>query len=590
MGRMSAPSPSDLPSIRSITVGGIDATEPQSSLPLESGAPTAVRPSAAPSLTASARRLTAKKASGPQTQRGGGAGDGWKTDAWDAYDLVGEQRFLANVLANQGAQARFFVGTMPDDDPLGDPVPTEDETLTKILDSLGGTPKGRAQIVQRALVNYFVGGEIYYVGIPSALLSDDDTSEPAPMDNAVPTLKIVDRSAPVDQPQGLRPDAATLADLRWFALSPKEVTISDQELKLKLPELGGSTLDVPIDETWSIHSWRNHPERGWEPDSPTRSSLPVLRELIGLTMTISAQLDSRLAGAGLLLVAQKVTEAARVAANLPPDSDEDPFTDALIEAMSAPISDRSSAASYVPLVAVVPETVTPKEAAELIEFASPLDAELRPLREEAIRRLALGEDAPPELLLGVGGMNHWGAWLVREDVVETHITPPLGLVADAWTTKFLHPAMRAAGYAEEEIENTVVWYSVDHMIARPNRATDAQAVYDKGELSGEALRRENGFDEADAPPVIGMPDPAVDLALQLVAQAPSLMQAPGLPAIVEQIRAVQAGREATAAAADEAVATGTPAGDGAAPANDTSGGAEGNPPAEVSQPSDGAPA
>src|SRR5690606_37995192 len=99
----------------------------------------------------------------------------------------------------------------------------------------------------------------------------------------------------------------------------------------------------------------------------------------------------------------------------------------------------------------------------------------------------------------------------------------------------------------EEIDDTVVWYDDSHMIVRPNRGTDAQAIYDKGELSGEALRRENGFDENDAPPVIGQSDPAVDLALQLIAQAPSLMQAPGLPAIVEQIRAVQEGDTQAAA-------------------------------------------
>ena len=589
MGRMSAPSPSDLPSIRSITVGGLDTTRLPSALALESAAPIPLRQHGPNALTASARRITGKKASGPQTQRGGG-GDTWKADAWDAYDLVGEQRFLATVLANQGAQARFYVGTTPDDDPLGDPIPTKDEDLTRILDALGGTPKRRAQIVQRALINYFVGGEVYYVGIPSALVPDvTGEADAEAATDAAPVVRLVDRSGPVES-AGVSADPATVADLQWYALSPREVAIFNGEMKLKLPELGGSALDVKVDDVWPIHSWRSHPERGWEPDSPTRSSLPVLRELIGLTMTISAQLDSRLAGAGLLLIAQKVTDAAKVAAGIPVDSEEDPFTDALLETMSAPIADRSSAASYVPLVAVVPDGVTPDEAAALIQFASPLDAELRPLREEAIRRLALGEDAPPELLLGVGGMNHWGAWLVREDVVETHITPPLSIIADAWTTQYLHPAMRAAGYSAEDIGNTVVWYSVDHMIARPNRAADAQAVYDKGELSGEALRRENGFDEADAPPVIGVPDPAVDLALQLVAQAPSLAAAPGIPALVEQIRAIQAGREATAAAADEAAATGTPSGAGAAPAGeDSSGGAEGNPPAEIAAPANGAP-
>ena len=117
--------------------------------------------------------------------------------------------------------------------------------------------------------------------------------------------------------------------------------------------------------------------------------------------------------------------------------------------------------------------------------------------------------------------------------------------------------MEALGYSESEINDTVVWYDVSHMIVRPNRSADAQVVYDKGELSGEALRRESGFDEGDAPPVLGRPDPAVDLALQLVAQAPALMQAPGLPAIVEQIRLVQTGDTGAAAALVEAGGTGS---------------------------------
>src|SRR3546814_17159695 len=58
-------------------------------------------------------------------------------------------------------------------------------------------------------------------------------------------------------------------------------------------------------------------------------------------------------------------------------------------------------------------------------FHTPFDEETRELREEAIRRLALGQDAPPELLLGVGNMNHWGAWLVQADTNNTHVEPPL---------------------------------------------------------------------------------------------------------------------------------------------------------------------
>src|SRR3546814_19565748 len=83
-------------------------------------------------------------------------------------------------------------------------------------------------------------------------------------------------------------------------------------------------------------------------------------------------------------------------------------------------------------------------------FHTPFDEETRELREEAIRRLALGQDAPPELLLGVGNMNHWGAWLVQADTINTHVEPPLARFCDAATTQFLRPVLEARGIAEPE--------------------------------------------------------------------------------------------------------------------------------------------
>src|SRR5690606_36056378 len=124
-----------------------------------------------------------------------------------------------------------------------------------------------------------------------------------------------------------------------------------------------------------------------------RSSLPVLRELVSLTMMVGAQTDSRLAGAGVFIVPDEARRAMLRAMGKSEDSDENPLADALIEAMSTAISDRSSAASFTPLVLTVPGDQA--DAFRHISFSTPLDKETQKLRDEAIRRLALGQDAPP---------------------------------------------------------------------------------------------------------------------------------------------------------------------------------------------------
>lgn len=523
---MTSPSPADLPDMGSLVPPN---RRPQAALPLSGGLQQRPTPLG---LIASAQRLTSTNISGG-ANRAGKASE-WQADAWDMYDLIGEQRFLANTLAGRASQARLYVGRLPADDPLAEPEALEDPVLQQMLDSIGKAATGRAQLVLRMVMNYFIAGEGYLVGFPPHILAKarGDVA-PTPINGNADVL---------------------MTDLEWRVLSVDELRYkTEKTIEVSLAETGGKRTEIPIDDLYVVRSWRPHPRKAWQADSPTRSSLPVLRELVGLTMAIGAQVDSRLAGAGVFIVPDSARKAMLRAMGESEDSADDPLADALIEAMSAAISDRSSAASFTPLVLTVPDASA--EHFKHITFDKDFDKQLKPLREEAIRRVALGQDAPPELLLGVGGMNHWGAWLVREDVVTTHLEPPLALFCDSLTTQYLRPLMAALGYSQDEIDDTVVWYDVSHMIVRPNRGTDAQSIYDKGELSGEALRRENGFDENDAPPIIGVPDPAVDLALQLIAQAPSLMQAPGLPAIVEQIRAVRDGD--TEAAADIVEAGGT---------------------------------
>lgn len=504
------PSPADLPPIGSITP------------PVK----VAERPVPGDSLTASAARVTtAQLQASPGNSRRGGT-ESWQEDAWEMYDLVGEMRFLVNVLASQASKARFYVGKIADS-PTDPPVPTEDQRLIDALEAIGDGPTGFSQLVKRLYINLEVPGDGWLVGIPESMMPD------ARRERARATER-----GDEDVPPIVSIADVNLDDLVWRMLSVSEVKFDQEKVILILGNGADDKVTTTPDEVYMIRVWDSHPRRAWEADSPTRSALPVLRELVGLTMHISAQIDSRLAGAGVLLAPASAAKAAKIALGLDPEGPDDPFTDALIEAMITPISDRANASAYVPLVWTVPDESVDKF--KFLDFAKPLDAQAKEMRDEAIRRYALSADAPPELLLGVGSMNHWGAWLVQEDVVRTHLEPRLALLADALTEQYLRPVMAEIGaWSEAEIENHVVWFDVEHLIVRVSRGDDAREAYRDGVINAEAYRDAFGFSEDDAPEAY-RGDPAVAAALEMVSRAPSLAQSPGLIELVRQIREITA--------------------------------------------------
>lgn len=478
------------------------------------------------SLVAAGKRITSKtlERQGTKSKSSGG----WQEDAWDMYDLVGEQRFLATTLAGRMGQARFFVGRLADT-PDEDITPMDSGPAFDAFAAIEGRGHVLSQIVTRAGLNLFVAGDGYVVGLPKSGPTGEQEEQPrrGARDGIDPTAGTP--TATINAATSM--EGIDLASLDWSFKSVSEVGFTREDVSIETDD-GKKTYDP--DTIVAIRVWRPHPRRWWDADSPTRSSLPVLRELVGLTMHVSAQVDSRLAGAGMLLIPESADRAVRAAAGLSEDGEDlSPFIEALMEAMSTAIADRSNASAFVPIMPVVPDESIDKF--RFISFASSLDAEARNLRDEAIRRLALGQDCPPELLLGVGGMNHWGAWLVREDVVTTHIEPPLALFCDAMTTQFLWPVLEQQGV--EDHEQYVIWYDVSHMIMRPDRSKDAKDLHERGAISDAALRDATGFEETDAP-ASEPTDPVVSLVMDLVRGAPSLIANPGLAVLYEQVRAM----------------------------------------------------
>src|SRR5690606_37614699 len=140
----------------------------------------------------------------------------------------------------------------------------------------------------------------------------------------------------------------------------------------------------------------------------------------------------------------------------------------------------SAASALVPLVLRVPDESADKF--KHITFDKGLDSNALELRSESIRRLALGLDCPPELLLGTNSMNHWGGWLMREDVVRAHIEPTLALICDALTIQYLRPVIEE-NFPELNANDYVIWYDVEHMIIRASNGQDAKDLYGMDEIS-----------------------------------------------------------------------------------------------------------
>lgn len=376
----------------------------------------------------------------------------WQTEAWDLRAEIGEFRFCGDRPARAASQATLFGA---ESGPDGDPVMTTNPTVLAITEQLFGTQAQVAQVIHRAVQHLGFNGETLFRFF---------------------------------QTENER--------LQFEAHAVNELTGSSGGYKLND---GMETRNLGEDEV-VVRCWTPDPRAGAIADCAARGVLGPARELKGLTEHTSAQIDSRLAGNGLLLVPNNITV---MEGQVPQQSEESieageafhPFLEALVEAMMTPIKDRSAASALVPLVAMLnPEDI---EKIRHLTFGSTLDPMAKDLREEAIKRIALGMDSPPEVLLGLGSANHWSAWQVSEEEVTMVIAPLLATVCHSITVGFLWPALEQQGV--ENYESYQVWFDTSRLSLRPDRSADAQTLYDKDALSISALLRENGFDDTDLP-------------------------------------------------------------------------------------------
>jgi hypothetical protein len=386
----------------------------------------------------------------------------WQTRSYTYYDLLGEIKYAAQFYARALAMLRLYPAEKDDD---GDWVETDDPQaiaqLERIQDPGGGT-SGLLSSYGRLM---FLAGEAYL---------------------------LVTRDRDTDMEQ-------------WEMLSSDELRPTGSGyMRYKAPSLIVETYKEasdddfePLDEDTAVayRLWKRHPRYSYWADATMQGVLDICEELILLTQAVRARARSRLAGSGILFIPEEMSPP-------PPEpiGDEDPLEDPFIsdleEAMMSPITDEGSSAAIVPHVLRVAGDYIEK--VKHLQIIDP--TQFYPetgLREECIKRLALGLDMPAEILTGMGDINHWGVWGVDEHAWKAHLQPIAMQLVDDLTASFYRPSLAADGVTDPE--RFAIRYDATQVINHPDRGKDAKDLYDRRAIGKRALREATGFDEEDEP-------------------------------------------------------------------------------------------
>lgn len=249
------------------------------------------------------------------------------------------------------------------------------------------------------------------------------------------------------------------------------------------------------DRSFVTRVWDPHPRLHYRATSAAQRALPILRRIDLLDRRITATLVSRLAMNGLLLIPQ---EGSFTTPKQYAESD-DPFVAMLIDVASNNIKNPGSASAAIPMPVRFTKDLIEKW--KHLTFGDGITKELLDERTAELRRLATAVNVPAEVVLGMGDINHWSAWQLEESAIKLHVSPLAELICNALTIGYLRPLLAADGapLVGPNGGHIVCWYDTSELTARPDKTDPAFRAYDRFELSGEALRRETGFGEDDAP-------------------------------------------------------------------------------------------
>lgn len=385
---------------------------------------------------------------------------GWQADAWRFYHLIGEFRFSCDWVGSMLSKATLHATR----EVQGVIDKVTEGPAFDYVDSLFGDTDGKTEMLRLIGIHMTVAGECYIIGYPN-------------------------------------PENPKLGD-KWQVIAAHRLRNAGTDDD-PVWHINGQALPVAKHEdVLVVRIWRPDPEEPELAISPARAILSVLGEIYKLTEHVNAQVNSRLAGAGVLLMPSEMSLPAgpeAVGSDGKAVRHEANTADALVKilqsVMSTAIEDRGDPSALVPIVITAPGEVI--DNVKHMTFWTELDAHAIDLRNEAIRRLALGMDMPPEVLQGVSESNHWSAWQSDESAIKSHTEPLLKIVTSALAEGYLRPLLLGDTAVEGFIEHYSIRADTSELRMRPNRSKEALELHQMGLLSDKALLRETGFDPED---------------------------------------------------------------------------------------------
>lgn len=396
----------------------------------------------------------------------------WQSLAFGYYDKVGECWNPTQFYARSMAKLTFFMGER--DPATNEIVPTKEARVIDLFKPLQQAATGEGGLAANyGRLKFLIGEGRLCQSRPPEKIDADSASKHPVWEYLSPTeLEVREEGRRI-----LRKTGGTRVGTEYR-------NISDQE---------GAGEPAPGEmRMWRFH--RPHPQFSQQADSPVRSVLDLYEQLWWVTMTERAELQNRVANAGILLIPREIdfeVDDAEYAA-LGEDPDADPFMVRITGLMVAAISDPTSAAAASPGIVRAPAEMLSPDKFRHLKFFDSNASLFASAREEAlVKRISIGLDLPIEEVMGLSMANHWTAWKV-DDEKWAHVQPGAQGFCDDIFRAVMRPLMLANGV--QDPDRFPVMYDNTELVTDPDKGKTAIVLHKDGVLKAKKTLEVNGFD------------------------------------------------------------------------------------------------
>lgn len=372
----------------------------------------------------------------------------WQEEAWGYYATSGEYAYAINWAAQANSRMRLKAAKLvPGAD---EPEILDEGPAVDIMDALAGGIGGQSELLSTGTILLQIPGDSYAVGRQRGSVQE------------------------------------------WGMYSPDVCRMSGGSFEIQTAE---STYERMGPGDLVLRIYNKDPRYPWLAMSPSRACVGVLGEIDLIQRAVITTLTSRLASNGILLLPQELTFPGTAQNADGPSA----FIGQLIEVASQAIKNPGSASAAIPIPLSVPGQWI--DAVRHLTFAGVLDEKILDQLIGSLTRLARSLNVPAEILTGVGGVNHWGAWQIEDSAIKIHLSPIVETICAGLTRGYLVPALESFGIkaSEDDGSRYIVWYDTSELEQKPDLAERAVQLHDRVAISDAALREASGFDEQSAP-------------------------------------------------------------------------------------------